>query len=349
MRYKEKGFHEFLGEIVEEILEKEFPKGGIPEGMIEEKRKNEQKVLKHYLEALEMNDILENEKYRKGKKRVYPIHFQILCKALLFQKRASKKDFGYKIIHKKFDEIEECEIKEFSAIMCQEFDNWFENLEYNKEKKKKSKKSKEELDEDYCAIEEAMFEEQSTERIDTLSVKDGYTKEEVNYLKKKFRIKMEKNVFISELENKLYYQLQKDKIVKEIQNRVGKKLQEFLELEAITDKMTILNEFKDKVLGEIPLPVEYTKKFSLTDKDKCDILLDFMSNCMCYMESYNIEVIKPYKGTKKDKGFIDFRSFMIEKMIEEYEKEYEKAEELEKEDYEPEQALIRYKKRKRNK
>lgn len=349
MRYKEKGFHEFLGEIVEEILEKEFPKGGIPEGMIEEKRKNEQKVLKHYLEALEMNDILENEKYRKGKKRVYPIHFQILCKALLFQKRASKKDFGYKIIHKKFDEIEECEIKEFSAIMSREFEDWFENLEYNEDKKKKSEKSKKELDEDYRVIEEIMLEEESTELIDTLSVKNGYTRIEVNYLKRKFRIRTEKNVFISELECKLYYQCKKDKIVKEIQNKVGEKLREFLELNVITDKMTVLKEFKDKMLGEIPLPVEYTKKFSLTDKDKYDILLDFLSNCMQYMELYNIEVIKPYKETKKDGGFTDFQSFMMAEMKEAFEKEYAKAKELEKEDYEAEQSPIRYKKRKRNK
>ena len=57
-----------------------------------------------------MGGILNNEKYQKDNKKIFPVHFQILCKVLLFQNRSKKEVFIYKINHERVEEITEEEI-----------------------------------------------------------------------------------------------------------------------------------------------------------------------------------------------------------------------------------------------
>ena len=52
-----------------------------------------------------MGGILYNEKYQKDNKKIFPVHFQILCKVLLCQNRSKKEDFIYKINHERVEEI----------------------------------------------------------------------------------------------------------------------------------------------------------------------------------------------------------------------------------------------------
>ena len=52
-----------------------------------------------------MGGILNNEKYQKDNKKIFPVHFQILC-----QNRSKKEDFIYKINHERVEEITEEEI-----------------------------------------------------------------------------------------------------------------------------------------------------------------------------------------------------------------------------------------------
>lgn len=161
-----------------------------------------------------MGGILNNEKYQKDNKKIFPVHFQILCKVLLCQNRSKKEDFIYKINHERVEEITEEEIGDFCNQIRMEFKNWFESLEY--EKKEEREREKEELDEIFNEIEECMIEDQSTEEIDTLEPGGDFTENEVSYLKKKFRIRMESNIFSKDLGDKIYYNSKKKKIIKKV-------------------------------------------------------------------------------------------------------------------------------------
>ena len=127
MQYKDgKNYTEFIREIVSD--------SGKLVSDIDIECKNTKRVLKKILTSLGMSDILNNEKYQNDNKKIFPVHFQILCKVLLCQNRSKKEDFIYKINH------ERVEIFDFCNQIRMEFKNWFESLEYEKKKKEKEKK-----------------------------------------------------------------------------------------------------------------------------------------------------------------------------------------------------------------
>ena len=138
MQYKDgKNYTEFIREIVSD--------SGKLVSNIDIECKNTKRVLKKILTSLGMGGILNNEKYQKHNKKIFPVHFQILCKVLLCQNRSKKEDFIYKINHERVEEITEEEIGDFCNQIRMEFKNWFESLEY--EKKEEREREKEELDE----------------------------------------------------------------------------------------------------------------------------------------------------------------------------------------------------------
>ena len=106
MQYKDgKNYTEFIREIVSD--------SGKLVSNIDIECKNTKRVLKKILTSLGMGGILNNEKYQKDNKKIFPVHFQILCKILLCQNRSKKEDFIYKINHERVEEITEEEIGDF--------------------------------------------------------------------------------------------------------------------------------------------------------------------------------------------------------------------------------------------
>lgn len=304
MQYKDgKNYTEFIREIVSD--------SGKLVSNIDIECKNTKRVLKKILTSLGMGGILNNEKYQKDNKKIFPVHFQILCKVLLCQNRSKKEDFIYKINHERVEEITEEEIGDFCNQIRMEFKNWFESLEY--EKKEEREREKEELDEIFNEIEECMIEDQSTEEIDTLEPGGDFTENEVSYLKKKFRIRMESNIFSKDLGDKIYYNSKKEKIIKKMHDCIDEELKHLLDLDELDGRITLLDEWESETLGEdIPLSREYIgKEDYLTNKEKCDILLNLTNECIDTIK-YNEIYVEGYKKKRKIDKDLDFLTYKKE-------------------------------------
>jgi hypothetical protein len=303
MQYKDgKNYTEFIREIVID--------SGKDRCDIEDECKNAKKVLKKILTSLDMKNVLYDKKYQRNNKKFFPVHFQILCKVLLSQNRSRKEDFIYKINHDRVEEITEEEILDFCNQIRMEFKNWFESLEY--EKKEEREREKEKLDEIFNEMEKCMIEDQSTEEIDTLESGGDFTENEVSYLKKKFRIRMESNIFSKDLEDKIYYNSQKKKIIKKMHDCIDEELKYLLNLDELDGRITLLDEWKSETLDGIPLSREYIGKGDyLTNKEKCDILSDLTKDCIDTIK-YNKIYIDGYKKNRKKDADLKFSIYKKE-------------------------------------
>lgn len=282
MKYQmEKGFNEFMREIALEHLQKKSP------GFTDWEKKdiayamsNRKKALKSILETLGMQDILERDMYVEGNKKIFPIHFQCLCKVLLLQERSNKKNLLYKIKHKRLDEIKKDEIDELVAQLDKELSQWFEKLEYNPTDK--NGRNKEELDNIYDELEGDMLEDETTEYIDTLSEDKNYSKEEVEYLQTKFSIRMQGNVLKRSIQDNLFYRVQFTGKILKLHLEIDKAINEKLDMKAIMEEMILLDDYNSELIGTVPMPKKYINNTDsgqtrcLSNKDR-GVFLDKLS------------------------------------------------------------------------
>ena len=108
MEYRiDKTFTEFMREIAKEELKIDCAELICSEEEIEIKAGNNRKILTKYIRQLGMETLFYDSRYiiNKKKTKVFPVHFQVLSRVLLNQKRKAKKDFGKKILDNKFSEI----------------------------------------------------------------------------------------------------------------------------------------------------------------------------------------------------------------------------------------------------
>ncbi len=312
MEYRiDKTFTEFMREIAKEELKIDCAELICSEEEIEIKAGNNRKILTKYIRQLGMETLFYDSRYiiNKKKTKVFPVHFQVLSRVLLNQKRKAKKDFGKKILDNKFSEITKDEIKKFTNELEEEFSNWFVDLVYTSEDG--SEKNKEELDEIYLQIEEEMLESKSTQYIDEIKEiaegKNGeigeFSKREAEYLYNKFLIRQQQNIFLSSVMNNFYYKKNiasmKEKIHKEIDDVINRKL----ELKSLSEDIALLEDYESELLGIVPLPQSFIernrKENKLTNEMRsilledlyCDIVkdLEFFCECVdCFLEK-NIE------------------------------------------------------------
>lgn len=308
----DKTFTEFMRELAEEELKRDCEEYACSEHALAIKAGNNKKILTRYIRQLGMESLFRDSRYiiNKKKSKVFPVHFQVLSKVLMKQRRKAKKDFGKKILDNKFSEITENEIKEFTNELKEEFSNWFVGLVYTSEND--SEKSKEELDEIYLQIEEEMLESESTQYIDELKEIaegktgeiGGFSKREAEYLYNKFLIRQQQNIFLSSVMNNFYYKKHissmKEKIHKEIDNVINRKL----ELKSISEDIALLEDYESELLGIVPLPQSFIERNKdenkLTNEMRsilledlyCDIVkdLDFFCECVDRFLEKNIEI-----------------------------------------------------------
>ena len=209
MKYTiDKNYAEFMREIALEQRMKKYPNVSeeVQKKDIERDIKNNKKELKKILKPLGMDGILMDKTYEKNFKKIFPIHFQILCKVLLLQERSKKDNLVYQIKHENFEDINKTELVKILELSLKEFDDWFENLEY--EPIVNTGKSKEELDDIYLELEEQMWEDETTEYIEELQAGEEYNQYEVEYLKNKFLIRQQQNVYENSIWSNIENQMQ---------------------------------------------------------------------------------------------------------------------------------------------
>lgn len=307
MQYEEGiSYIEFIDRIIEDSGGKiEY---GIHGKSSDGENKSKRAKLKKIFKALEMEDVLENERYKsKNDKRVkaFPVHFQILCYAFLKQEDLNNEKFIKKIKNGRFEKITENEINLFCEQIEEEFDNWLNSFKYTP--MDKNERSRKELDEEFLKIEEEMIEAESVEIIYLLKPNEEFTKNEIQYLKKKARIKMEKNIFIKDVKDKIFFKGVMKKQIKEIHDLVDEKLNRLLGLNEAGGKITILTDYESELLDDIiPMPIEYTQNpDGLINRDKCEILADIKKAGFKSLDLYE-EYINAYIEEKREVNGFDF-------------------------------------------
>ncbi len=327
MRYiVEKNYTEFMNEIAKDLLIESYPLENYSDNVLEEKIKNTKNALKKILKALGMDKILQDKRYINGKEKIFPVHFQILCKVLLKKNRSKKDDFVNKIMNKNYKKITDEEIDEFLEEIDGEFLNWFEQLEF--EPKNENERSKKELDDIFNDIEEEMIYSESTEWIDTLDNDDDYSKREVEYLQTKFSLRQQKNTVIKCVENNLRYSLLIDATLSKIHFEIEEMVNEMLDLKEITEQLVLLEDYESELLGRVAIPkiiIENNhQRYQLSNKCKsiilkelyCDIekCLDFYKECIqCYVEEKNKDCLNGDEDCRTD--FLHLREDLMSDKI----------------------------------
>lgn len=326
MKYTiDKNYAEFMREIALEQRMKKYPNVSeeVQKKDIERDIKNNKKELKKILKPLGMDGILMDKTYEKNFKKIFPIHFQILCKVLLLQERSKKDNLVYQIKHENFEDINKTELVKILELSLKEFDDWFENLEY--EPIVNTGKSKEELDDIYLELEEQMWEDETTEYIEELQAGEEYNQYEVEYLKNKFLIRQQQNVYENSIWSNIENQIEILKIMKKVHNEIDERVKNILDFNSTTENMILLKNYKSELLGELPIPQIFhhnnDKAYELTIKDKRIALEELYSDIR---ETLNIfsESIKCFveDNTKKDflledskKHFENIKKSLLEK------------------------------------
>lgn len=327
MRYiVEKNYTEFMNEIAKDLLIESYPLENYSDNVLEEKIKNTKNALKKILKALGMEKILQDKRYINGREKIFPVHFQILCKVLLEKNRSKKDDFVNKIMNKNYKKITDEEIDEFLEEIDGEFSNWFKQLEF--EPKNENERSKKELDDIFNDIEEEMIDSESTEWIDTLDNDDDYSKREVEYLQMKFSLRQQKNTVIECVENNLRYALIIDTTLSKIHFEIDEMVNEMLDLKAITEQLVLLEDYESELLGRVAIPkiiIENNhQRYQLSNKRKsiilkelyCDIekCLDFYKECIQrYVEEKNKDCLNGDEDCRTD--FLDLREDLMSDKI----------------------------------
>ena len=302
MKYKiDKNYSEFIREIVIEQWKKENSHIDIDDREIGIRAKNAKNKLKGILESIGMRNILEDKRYMKGKKKIFPIHFQILCRFMLLQNASKKSDFVYKITHKNFGEITEEEINDFTKNLGEEFNAWFKNMEfpigggkctYSEEE---SKNKKVELDEIFEEINQDMQDDETTEYIDELEPNEEYDEDEVAYLKMKFSILQQKNQFIENVENNLKYRKEIFCVLDEAYNKINEVMNDIFGLNQLRERVDLLEDYSSELMGTVAVAQSHIDRgseesYRLSNKEKSIFLkyfysdlmgcLDFFCNCI---------------------------------------------------------------------
>lgn len=315
-----------MQDITEELYYKKYPNTPYS-GNINMDVKNNKIELGKILKALGMKGILEDDKYLIKNEKIFPIHFQILCKTLLEQNRSKKNDFIYKLKKHRFADITDTEIKMFIYNLKVEFSNWFNLLEFTP--LNKNERSKEELDEIYFNIEEQMIEDETTEYIDNLEDENIYTTNEVEYLKTKFSIRQQENVLIESVENNLYYKCKIVHTIMDIHRTIDQIVDEKLDLKSIMENMVLLNDYDSDLIGTVPIPKICIKngnqEYQLSTKCKSVFLeelyqdirkcLDLFGRCTDTFVKNNSQstIVEDCKIQ-----YTDIRDELILEMLEEY-------------------------------
>lgn len=270
MRYiTNKSYTQMISEIIEERNKREAS---------EEDIKNAKNTLKSILSSLGMESVLSDKRYVHGNKKVLPIHFQILCYVLLMENRSKKEDFVYKIKNQQFDLITEDEINEFEKKIECEFDKWFDYIEYTgqlSDDKVSRKEKKRELDEKFLDIEREMIEDGTAEYIET--VDEFYPEDEAEYLKLKFDIRTQKNIFIMTMHDKLFYLSKIFKMVFKLEKTVLLEPIEILGIRDMYNRIVLLKDYNSSLVGTVPMDKNYidrnnTDTFDMTFKEKAFLL-----------------------------------------------------------------------------
>lgn len=294
MKYTiDKNYAEFMREIALEQRMKKYPNVSeeVQKKDIERDIKNNKKELKKILKPLGMDGILMDKTYEKNFKKIFPIHFQILCKVLLLQERSKKDNLVYQIKHENFEDINKTELVKILELSLKEFDNWFENLEY--EPSVDTGRSKEELDDIYFELEEQMWEDETTEYIEELQAGEEYNEHEVEYLKNKFLIRQQQNVYENSIWSNIENQIEILKIMKKVHNEIDERVKKILDFNSTTENMILLKNYKSELLGDFPIPQIFHhddgKAYELNIKDKRialeELYLDIIETLNIFSES----------------------------------------------------------------
>lgn len=270
MRYiANKNYTQMISEIIEERNHREAS---------EEDIKNAKNTLKSILNSLGMETVLKDERYVQGNRKVLPIHFQILCYVLLTESRSKKDDLVYKIKNQKFHLIEEDEINEFTKKLEREFDKWFDHIEYTgqiSDNKISREDEKRKLDEEFLEIERDMIEDQTAEYIET--VDEFFSEDEAEYLKLKFDIRIQKNIFVKTVHDNLFYTTQIIQLLDGMDNMISQKSKDILELVDIKKRIVLLNDCDSDLIGTVPIDKIYIDRedettYDITLKEKATLL-----------------------------------------------------------------------------
>lgn len=294
MKYTiDKNYSEFMREIALEQRMKKHPNVSeeVLKENIERDIKNNKKELKKILKPLGMDGILMDKTYEKNFKKIFPINFQILCKVLLLQERSKKDNLVYQIKHENFEDINKAELVKILKLSLKEFDNWFENLEY--EPSVDTGRSKEELDDIYFELEEQMWEDETTEYIEELQAGEEYNEHEVEYLKNKFLIRQQQNVYENSIWSNIENQIEILKIMKKVHNEIDERVKKILDFNSTTENMILLKNYKSELLGDFPIPQIFhhddSKAYELNIKDKRialeELYLDIIETLNIFSES----------------------------------------------------------------
>ena len=94
---------------------------------------------------------------------------------------------------------------------------------------------------------------------------------------------------------------------------IDEELKHLLDLDELDGRITLLDEWESETLGEdIPLSREYIgKEDYLTNKEKCDILLNITNECMDTIK-YNEIYVEGYKKNRKIDMDLDFSEYKKE-------------------------------------
>lgn len=124
---------------------------------------------------------------------------------------------------------------------------------------------------------------------------------------------MESNIFSKDLGDKIYYNSKKKKIIKKMHDCIDEELKHLLDLDELDGRITLLDEWESETLGEdIPLSREYIgKEDYLTNKEKCDILLNLTNECIDTIK-YNEIYVEGYKKKRKIDMDLDFSAYKEE-------------------------------------
>ena len=301
-----------MKEITLEELKQKYP-NGLDEKILEDidrYTKNNKNELKKILEALGMGNVLKDGMYKEGKRKIFPIHFQVLCKVLLMQERSKKENLIYKIKNKRLKEIEKEEVDKFVAELDKALLEWFQKLEYVPIDDKR--RSKEELDDIYSELEKEMEEDMTTEYIEELDKDKSYSKEEVEYLKTKFSIRMQGNVLKKSIEDNLWYRIQFELKRKLLHDEIDKVIDEKLDMDSIIENMVLLEDYKSDLIGTVPVPKIFVdnnnhnrQPYHLSNKKKIfflDKLYSDIEECLkCLSKEVECLVKRMNKNNQKRK------------------------------------------------
>ncbi|MEH2942424.1 hypothetical protein VSQ32_06010 [Lachnospiraceae bacterium KK002] len=295
---EKKSFTAFL----EKILRKKYGDGfaeDIPSNS--DSIKNLKRDLKGKLGGLGYKDILKNELYLQGNKKIFPEYILAFFEVLLLLPSGKKNCLGSKIKNGRFDKITEDEIENFAGQMRESFQSYgksivVEGLDSNRKK---------ELDD---MIDEA-------EDLDEIE-NDWDNAVEEEYVYRRWELLSKANMYAEEvkaaLENKKKIMLAEKRMGTMVQERI----KELLDLpEVLNRKIDILVDYKSDIDGlkdnYFTLPsnhlttvqeAEKSQRYYFSSGEKLFLLEQFELYLKTYLENW-------------------------EKLLEDYKKEFETAEE----------------------